>query len=434
MKNKLFYFTLIVALLFCKSIILGGSKVETFNLKNGIKVVYKQVEGRNLTALKLCSPVSIAYENTDKAGVTSLLYSVMNQSTKKRDVTTLATDIENLGSSIGFDVEYDFSGLNLECMSKYFDKTLEIFTDIITNPAFDEKEIEKQKILHTESIKNRADNITQTAYDKMISEFFSKNNPYSYTSYGKIETLKNITKQDIIDTYNKIFTTKGIVITVVTDIEASQIKSKLNKSFGSLKFTQEAIQPAFTDNLPLKQEKIYSAKFNQAFIIYAYDVPNIYNKDFYTLKLIASVLGSRMTSRLFIELREKLGLAYEVNTRFPTRKNSSYFSIYIGLDKKNIQITKDGIEKIMEDLCNTAVPEQELKDTKQYVKGIYLLSNQSVERQAYNLMFGEIFGLGYKFNDLFIEELEKVTSDDILKVANKYFKQTPLKIILQPEK
>ena len=76
MKNKLFYFTLIVALLFCKSIILGGSKVETFNLKNGIKVVYKQVEGRNLTALKLCSPVSIAYENTDKAGVTSLLYSV----------------------------------------------------------------------------------------------------------------------------------------------------------------------------------------------------------------------------------------------------------------------------------------------------------------------------------------------------------------------
>lgn len=434
MKNKLFYFILIITLLCCKSIIFGGSKVETFNLKNGIKVVYKQVEGRNLTALKIFSPLSIAYENTDKAGVTTLLYSVMNQSTKKRDVNTLATDIENLGSSIGFDVEYDFSGFNLECISKYFDKTLEILTDIITNPAFDEKELEKQRILQIESIKNRADNITQTAYDKMISEFFPKKNPYSYTSYGKIETLQKITKQDIIDTYNKIFTTKGIVITVVSDIDVSQIKSKLNKSFGSLKLTQQAIQPAVTDVLPLRQEKVYPAKFNQAFIIYAYDVPNVYNKDFYALKLISSVLGSRMTSRLFIELREKLGLAYEVNTRFPTRKNAGYFSIYIGLDKKNINVTKNGIEKIMKDLCNNPVPEEELKDTKQYVKGIYLLANQSVERQAYNLMFGEILGLGYGFNDLFIEKLEKVTSADILKVANKYFKKTPFKLILKPEK
>jgi len=434
MKNKLFYLILTVVLLCCQSIIFGGSKVETFNLKNGIKVVYKQVEGRNLTALKFCSPVSVAYENTDKAGVTTLLYSVMNQSTKKRDVNTLATDIENLGSSIGFDVEYDFSGFNLECMSKYFNETLEILTDIITNPAFDEQEFEKQKVLQIESIKNRADNITQTAYDKMINEFFPQDNPYSYTSYGKIETLQKTAKQDIIDTYNKIFTTKGIVITVVSDIDVSKIKSKLNKSFGSLKLTQEAIQPSVTNILPLRDEKVYPAKFNQAFIIYAYDVPNIYNKDFYTLKLIASVLGSRMTSRLFIELREKLGLAYEVNTRFPTRKNGSYFSIYIGLDKKNIQLTKDGIEKIMENLCTTPVPEQELKDTKQYVKGIYLLANQPVERQAYNLMFGEIFGLGYQFNDLFIEELEKVTSADILKVANKYFKQNPLKIILRPEK
>ena len=229
MKNKLFYFIFFVVLLSCQSIIFGGSKVETFNLKNGIKVVYKQVENGQLTALKICSPVSVAYENADKAGVTTLLYAVMNQSTKKRDVNTLATDIENLGSSIGFDVEYDFSGFNLDCMSKYFDKTLEILTDVITNPAFDEKELEKQRILQIESIKNRADNITQTAYDKMIGEFFSKDNPYSYTSYGKIETLQKITKQDIIDTYNKIFTTKGIVITVVSDIEVSKIKSKLNK-------------------------------------------------------------------------------------------------------------------------------------------------------------------------------------------------------------
>jgi len=433
MNNKLFYFTLLICF-FCVQSIFGGDKVEIFNLKNGIKVVYKQVENKDLTALKIFSPVSVAYENKDKAGVTSLLYSVMNQSTKKRDVQTLAKDIENLGSSIGTDIEYDYSGFSLDCMTKYFDKTLEILADIITNPAFDEKELEKEKILHIASIKNRQDNINQTGYDKMISDFFNKDNPYSHIVSGTIETLQKITRQDIIDTYNKIFTTKGIVITVVGNIPPSKLKSNLNKYFGKLELTQEAIQPAFTDIAPLRNEKVYPSKFNQAFIVYAYDAPNIYDKDFYTLKLIASVLGSRMTSRLFIELREKLGLAYEVNTRFPARRNGSYFSIYIGLDKKNIDITKNGIEKIMDTLCKEPVSSDELQDTKQYVKGIYLLSNQQVERQAYNLMFGEILGLGYQYNDLFIENLEKVSADDILECANKYFKKEPLKLILQPDK
>ena len=109
----------------------------------------------------------------------------MNQSTKKRDVQTLAKDIENLGSSIGTDIEYDYSGFSLDCMTKYFDKTLEILADIITNPAFDEKELEKEKILHIASIKNRQDNINQTGYDKMISVFFNK----EYTSINFLYTM-----------------------------------------------------------------------------------------------------------------------------------------------------------------------------------------------------------------------------------------------------
>lgn len=357
----------------------------------------------------------------------------MNKSTNKRDNETLAKDIDNLGSSISSDVDYDFSGWTLNCMSQHFDQSCEILADIILNPAFDEKEFSKEQELLIQSIKARKDRIKTVADDKFLADFYDTSHPYSKIKSGKEETLKNLTQQDLKDTYKKIYSTKGLVITVVGNIKKSSLKKTLNKYFGQMNLNLEKPTGNFTDN-PVRtgQDVVINSKFNQAFIIYAYDAPNVLNEDFITLKMINLVLGSRMTGRLFIELREKLGLAYEVNSVYATRMDKSYFQIYIGLDKNNIDITKKGIEKIMDDLCTTKVSDSELFDTKNFIKGIYLLDHQSVEKQAYYLSTREMVGLGYGYDDKYIEELSKVTSDDIIRVANKYFKQKPYKLILMP--
>lgn len=419
-------------LIFCYAQIFGGT-VETFNLKNGIKVIYKKTDTVDIVSLKIYSPVSILNEDVSKAGVTSLLYSVMNKSTKKRNVNTLSEDIENLGSSINSEVEYDYSGFSITAMTQNFDKTLEILSDIITNPLFDEKELEKEKALNIEIIKSRQDSITKTADDKFILDFYGNSHPYSYTRYGKIETLKDVTKQDLIDMYNKIYFSKSIVITVVGNISKQGLEKSLEKYFSSIKLINEIIKPNIMsiENRTSKDIEVAS-KFNQAFITYAYDAPNLNDNDFVTLKLISSILGGRMTGRLFVELREKLGLAYEVNSVYPTRIDKSYFEIYIGLDKKNIEIAKKGIEKITDDLCNIPVADEELKDTKNFIRGVYLLDHQTIEKQAYYLGVREILGLGYEYDDKYISLLDRVTSKDIINVANKYFKNMPYKLILVP--
>ena len=418
--------------IFCYAQIFGGT-VETFNLKNGIKVIYKKTDSVNIVSLKFYSPVSILNEDIAKAGVTSLLYSVMNKSTKKRDVNTLAEDIENLGSSINSEVEYDYSGFSLTAMTENFDKTLDILSDIITNPVFDEKELEKEKILNAEIIKSRQDSINKTADDKFIADFYGNSHPYSYARYGKIETLKHISQKDLIDAYNKIYFSKGIIITVAGNISKQKLKKALEKYFSSIKLDNEIVRPNIAPVVNIKNKDIeVASKFNQAFIIYAYEAPNLYSNDFVTLKLINSILGGRMTGRLFVELREKLGLAYEVNSSYPTRIDKSYFEIYIGLDKKNIDVAKQGIETIINDLCNIPVAEQELQDTKNFIRGIYLLDHQTIEKQAYYLGVREILGLGYEYDDKYISLLDKVSSKDIIDVANRYFNSMPYKLILVP--
>jgi len=421
-------------LVFCNQILFGGI-VETFNLKNGIKVIYKKTDSVEIVSLKFYSPVSVLQENVKLAGVTSLLHDVMNKSTKNRNSDVLSTDIENLGSSISSDVEYDYSGFTLNCMSCYFDASCAILADIILNPALDEEELAKEKIIMKELLKSRTDSIGQTANDKFIADYYGPSHPYSYVKYGKAETLDLITKKDLQEAYEKIYSSKGIVITVVGNIKKSQLKSSLEKYFSTLKLADAKNEKTFDLYVnPAEKDVVEESKFNQAFVLYAYPAASVSNKDFATLKLINAVLGGRMTGRLFVELREKLGLAYEVNSIYPTRKDKSYFEIYLGLDKKNIDVAKKGIEKITEDLCSEKIGSEELQDTKNFIKGVYLLDHQAVERQAYYLAFREITGLGYEYDEKYIEELEKITSDDITAVANKYFKQRPYRLILSPVK
>ena len=381
------FLIILLSIVIFSSLSFGGTTMETFILPNGIKVIFKQTKSVEILSLKFHSPISVLQEDISRSGETALLYAVMSKSTNKRNSETLATDIENLGASIS----------------------------------------------SIQSIKARKDSIKSVANDRFISDFYDKSHPYSKIKSGNEETLKILTQQDLKDIYNKIYSTKGIVITVVGNIKKSVLKETLNKYFGQMSFTLENKKNNLKNNpLRIKEDVVVKSKFNQAFIIYAYDCPDVSSKDFTTLKLINVVLGGRMTGRLFIELREKLGLAYEVNCDYPTRIDSSYFKVYIGLDKKNIDITKKGIEKIMNDLCTIKISEKELLDTKNFIKGIYLLAHQSVERQAYYLAVREMVGLGYEYDDKYIEELFKVTSDDIIKVANKYFKHKPYKLILMP--
>lgn len=428
-----YFITILLSVILFSSISFGGTKMETFNLNNGIKVIFKQTKSVEILCLKLNSPISNLQEDSSKAGVTTLLYETMIKSTNKRSSKVLSTDIENLGASISSDVEYDYSGWTLNCMSQYFDQSCEILSDIILNPIFDINEMNKEREFMIQAMKASRDNIKSVAGEQFALDFYNKKHPYSKKIAGTEETLKGLTQQDLKDCYNKIYSTKGIVITVVGNIKKSVLKKTLNKYFGKINLTQEKPVIVLPDN-PLRtgEDTIVNSKFNQAFIIYAYDAPDVLDKDCITLKMINLVLGARMTGRLFIELREKLGLAYEVNSIYPSRLDKSYFEIYIGLDKKNVDITKKGIEKIMNDLCITKISDKELNDTKNFVKGIYLLAHQSVERQAYYLSTREMMGLGYEYDDKYIDLLSKVTPDDIIKVANKYFKQKPYKLILMP--
>jgi predicted Zn-dependent peptidase len=133
---------------------------------------------------------------------------------------------------------------------------------------------------------------------------------------------------------------------------------------------------------------------------------------------------------LFVELREKLGFAYDVGSVYPLRRKESYLAIYIGFDKENVNLVLKKIHEILKNLCSVEVSEEELIDTKTYVKGLYFMDRQTVNRKSYHYGWREIVKLGYEYDSKYLEDLEKITTRNIFDVANKIFSSPSSTIIL----
>lgn len=431
MKRIHLFCLLILQLIFVQSAF--GGDMEVFNLKNGIKVLFNRTNGVKVVSFKVMTPVSVINESKENSGVSNLLSKMMVQSTLNRSSEKLAQDIDNIGASLSSDTEYDIALLNINFLSEYFDKACELMADIVINPAFKEDELEFEKQNIVALLSTRKDSITRTAIDT-FRKYYYDDFSYAYPVLGQEETLSKISSQDLIKWHKYSYNASNMIISIAGNIDKDTVKDSLEKYFGNIEKGEKADKNTFMHD-PDTDGQIYKVKgkFNQAFIFVGFPAPDLKGDDFVNLKVISSILGGRMTSRLFIELREKLGLAYDVGALYPSMRNESFFGIYIGLDKKNIDLTLNRINEIIGEFCASEIEEQELKDVKTYIKGIYIMQRQTVGKQSYFYGWRECVGQGYKYDDKYLDDIEKVTVKDIYETANKIFKQKSITVIIDPD-
>ena len=430
MKAKYIFIAAAALTCVCANSALGG-EMQVFNLKNDIKVLFNKTSGVKVAAVKIFTPVSVICENPENAGISYLTAKLMAKSTKNRNNETLAKDIDDIGADLSADADYDYAVLGISCLSEYFEKASEILSDVLANPAFDEKEtaFEKQNI--NAALDSRRDSIGVTASDTFIKLFYG-DLPYGLPVLGRKESVNAVTEKDLKEWHKNSYNASNIIISVSGNADSSVVKKALEKYFGNIETGKKFEKPVFNRHDVKIDKKEIKGKFNQAYILKGFSAPPLSDKDFVTLKVINAILGGRMTSRLFVELREKMGLAYEVSAVYPTRIKESYFAVYIGLDKKNINLTLKRIDEILNDFRSGKVDEQELKDTKNYIKGIYVMDRQTVGKQSYYFGWREVIGQGWEYDKKYLEDIENVTPKDIYETANRIFSQKPLAVIINP--
>jgi predicted Zn-dependent peptidase len=410
----------------------AGGKMESFKLKNNIKVIFNKTFNIGVVSIRIFSPVAVISETMDNMGISYITSKLMTYSTKNRSNEILMQDVGNIGAELSSDTSYDIAGFSISCLSEYFSKAAEILSDLILNPAFDEKELsfEKQNVIA--ALKSRRDSIGIIASDEFAKLFYS-NTSYSTPVLGTEKTVLKIERQNLLEWHQYSYNASNILVSVVGNVDSRIVKESLEKYFADIPIGFKFRKPVFNIELAKSIKKEIKGKFNQAYIYMGFPAPALDYKDFVSIKVVNAILGGRMTSKLFVELREKLGLAYEVSAIYPSRRGRSYFAIYIGLDKKNIELTLKKIDSILKGLCTINVSEQELIDTKTYIKGTYIMDRQTVSKQSYYYGLREIVGQGYEYDAQYLRDVERVTRHDISNVANKIFSDHSVMVLITPD-
>lgn len=403
--------------------------MKKITLNNEIPLIIKK--NKNTPRIALCLYLKI--ENPEKkAGQYSLLNRLFLQGTKNRTSEELAQELDENAIECYSEMKCDFIRFKLLCLNEDIQKALEILADIVENSTLEE--FEKEKIKLAGEINVELDSPKSKAMDAFYKNFY-ENHPYGNTYTKVFEDLSSITKEEISSLYENVLNNSSKVMSITGDFDEEKMLNILNKYFSNLKNgsnTDSLIEtPKLNENKIIKIDK---EDASQAQIIQGWMFPTIFSDEYPAILLLNTILGaSGLSSRLFVELRDKKGLAYVVRSSYETFNKGACFSVYIATEPKNIKTSLAGFKEELDKIKNLPIPEDELENAKNNLIGKREFFTETNLQQAGLIAYYEDKGLGFDFEKTLIDRIKKVSIKEIQKVADKYIKEPSVLTILAPK-
>ncbi len=399
--------------------------MREFILSNGIKACIKQ--NKNTPRVALVLNISINKEEK-YAGEYSLMNRLLLKGTEKYSSEELATILDENAIELYTEMKSDYLRVRFTCLNEDFEKAISLMSDIVLNSTFEEAEKEKVKLkgelmAELDSAKVKlSDLFTKTIY---------KNHFYGHSYTRILEEIDNITKDDVINSYKTILNSGKKTIVLVGDIEENGL---IEKYFGMLpKSINQESEISSPETLNQEYAEIIKEDANQAQILQGWRVGTVNDEEYPMLMLLNIILGaSGLSSRLFLELREKKGLAYTVRTSYETHMKSAVFSIYIGTEPTNIQTSIDGFKEEIEKIKNIPVSEEELHNAKNNLIGKQQFLSETNTQQACIMAYYSIMDKPFNYRDTVIERIKGITSKELQECANKFFNDKYVLAIIKP--
>ena len=399
--------------------------MKEFTLSNGIKTCIKQ--NKNTPRVALTLNISINKEE-QYAGEYSMMNRLLLKGTTNYSSEKLAQILDENAIELLTEMKSDYLRIRFTCLNEDFEKALSVMSDILLNSTFDEFDKEVCKLkgelnAELDSAKVKvSDLFTKTVY---------KDHFYGH-SYTKIlEEVDKTSKEKVKNAYRMILETGRKSLVLVGDVEENGL---LEKYLGILpKATDNVSNISTPKALTNSYAEIIKEDANQAQILQGWHVASIDDEEYPALMLLNIILGaSGLSSRLFLELREKKGLAYTVRTAYEAHAKSAVFSIYIGTEPSNIQTSIDGFKEEIEKIKQIPVGEEELHNAKNNWIGKQQFLSETNSQQANIMAYYSIMGKDFNYRETVIENIKKTTAEDIQRCANKFFTEDYVLAVIKP--
>ncbi len=412
--------------------LLKQSVLNRSELKNGIVLLVSENSAADIVAARIFIRAGSCYEQPEKAGLANLLGAVLTKGCDGLSSLEIAERVESVGASLSADTATDYFVLSFKTVTDDFTSILELATRILRSPTFPEAEVEMEKRIALQDVRLQKEQPFNVAFEQ-LRKIMYQNHPYSSSGLGDETTISNLTREDLVKHYQTYFRPDNIVISIAGRISAENAAQQIEELLGDWQTvdTLPVINVPFPQTKP--QQVITPQATQQSVIMLGYLGASVHEADYTALKLLSTYLGNGLSSRLFVELREKLGLAYDVSAFYPTRQYSSSFVVYIGTAPENTITALEGLRREVDLLSSSKLEESALQTAKNKILGQYALGKQTNGQIAQVYGWYEILGLGIAFDQKFQEDIAALTAEQTINAASKYLREPFVSVIGQEE-
>lgn len=403
--------------------------IEKFTLPNGLRFLL--MEERSLPTVSMIAVCQggLRAEQEATCGISNLTSLMMLKGTSSKSEEDISKMIEMMGADLAYFSGNNTFGIRLDLLKRDIDKSLELFNDIIVNPSFPDDILQREKNSVMAAIKAIDDDIFNKGM-KIFQETLFKIHPYRFQTIGRIDSVKNLTKDDLSEFHKSYFIPNNMVLAIYGDIHAQGLKDWIEKNFSILK---KRPTPKFTSVIEPDQTQIRqnlkTIQKEQSLVIMGFKGATIRGKDRYTLQLISAVL-SGISGRLSARLREDLGTAYAVGSLSVPGVDPGYFALYAATTSVNIERTKIEFLRQIELLNKKGLTKDEIDSAKKELIGNQRIALQSNSSLAYQSALDEIYGLGYDNYLQYPKIMNSITRKDVIDASRKYLKPNAFTLII----
>jgi predicted Zn-dependent peptidase len=390
-------------------------------LPNGLTVITEVMPHVRSISVGIWIKTGSRRESPEINGITHFIEHMLFKGTTSRTAEDIAREVDSIGGHLDAFTAKECVCYSTKVLDEHLPKAMDVLGDLVLNPRFDTEDLKKEKGVILEELKMDEDNPDHLVHE-IFTQNFWKGNALGRPILGTKQTIKSLDRDALRSYYERCYEPRNMLVSASGNLSHKRLVNLVAKTFGGMKPRKRELPGVApeTHSTIMLRHKAHLEQVHICLGVPSYPLPH---ERRYACYILNTILGGGMSSRLFQNIRERQGLAYAVFSELSPCSDTGCLSIYAGTSLESAHKVVDSIISEFRDLKNNLVPAEELRRSKDHLKGSLMLSLESTTSRMSNLARQEIyFGRFFSLDEI-ANRIEQVTAEDVNTVANEFFQR-----------
>jgi predicted Zn-dependent peptidase len=408
---------------------------KKINLKNGLRIITVPMQETQTVTVVAMVGVGSRYESEKEAGLSHFIEHMFFKGTKKRPTAlAISEELDAIGGEFNAFTSKDSTGYYVKVDAKQIDIALDVVSDMYLNSIISETEVEKERGTIIQEL-NMYEDMPLRSVGDVFENLLYPGSSLGRDIVGYKKTIENFKRKEFLNYMRRFYLSNDTVICVAGKFDEKRVSDQIKKYFNEMIDGKKPELKKVKETQKTPAVKIKYKKTDQTQLVLGVRAYDLHSEKRFTLSLLAIILGGNMSSRLFMEVREKRGLAYYVRTNTEAFEECGYLATQAGVEHKNLALAVETILAEYKKIAMEKVAEKELQKAKDYIKGKMVMSMEASDEVAMFFVGQELSRREILMREEIFKRIDAVKAEDILAVAKNIFQNKKLNLaIIGPHK